>query len=441
MFTISRGRIAVSCVLTVLGLTLGAGGGQPSGTNSPPATQTTQPARERASAVADADVAQLVDGGTAFALDLYRVLRQGQQEKKETTHLFFSPYSVLTALTMTKAGARGETEAQMSQVLHVGPLGDRLYVTANALDLRLTVARQKAAEKKATLRLEIANRLWGQTGKPFLPAFLDLLARDYGAELGLLDFARDAEAARRTINDWVAAQTEQKIKDLLPGGSITPATALVLTNAIYFKGDWLAPFRKDWTYDGEFHLLSGQTVTVPLMKKEDALRYAAESGFHAVEMVYAGEVLAMDVIVPDAGHFAEFERDWDVKRLKSVLASLKSRPMTLTMPKFTCISECPLKSVLSSLGMSIAFTGQADFSGMDGSRDLFIDEVYHKAFVAVDETGTEAAAATGVPMRETALPPKRFELTIDRPFIFLIRDLPTGAVLFMGYIGDPRGQG
>ncbi len=441
MLTISRGRIAISCILTVLGLTLGAGGGQPSGVGTPPASQTTQPARDMTPAASNADVTQLVDDNTAFALDLYRVLRQGQQEKKEASHLFFSPYSVLTALTMTKAGARGETEAQMSKTLHVGGLGDRVYGAAHALDRRLAAAQQKVAEQGETLRLEIANRLWAQTGKEFLPAFLGLLAHDYGAEMGLLDFRQQPEPARVTINDWVSDHTEQKIKDLLPPGSINKTTRLVLTNAIYFKAQWLTPFREKDTQDGDFHLANGETVTVPLMKQAEYFRYAAEPDVKVVELLYVGEALAMDLIVPEPGKFADFERDWTADRLKSLLGGLKRTRVYLKMPKFKHTTECPLKGVLSSLGMRLAFTDQADFSGMTGTRELCIDDVYHKAFVAVDETGTEAAAATGVVDQVTSLPPKPVELTIDRPFIFLIRDLESGAVLFMGYIGDPRGQG
>ncbi len=407
-------------LLALLGLTL-AGCAQP-----PAQAQVAKSSldRETAPAVPSADLAELVAGNSAFAFDLYHALRQ------QGGNLFYSPYSISAALAMTYAGARGETERQMADTLHYTLPQERLHPAFNALDLALTGSDE--------FTLHIANAIWGQTGHPFLAGFLDALAQNYGAGLRLLDFAKEPEPSRQVINDWVSQQTEERIKDLIPQGGITPATVLVLANAIYFDADWQHPFAEGSTRDGAFHTLDGAQVTAPMMSMAEypTLSYGQGEGYQVVELPYAGGQMAMLVLVPDAGQFEAFEATLDAGRVEAILGSLEPKQVALTMLKFSYQSEFSLAKTLAALGMPAAFV-DADFAGMDGARELFISDVFHKAFVAVDEAGTEAAAATAVVVAKTAAPAYDVELTIDRPFVYMIRDVETGAILFVGRVVDP----
>jgi serpin B len=255
--------------------------------------------------------------------------------------------------------------------------------------------------------------------------------------LRLLDFAADPEKARVAINDWVSEQTESRIKDLIPAGAIDTLTRLVLTNAIYFNAAWYMPFHEESTEDGPFHLLDGSEVTVPMMKQTESFGYSAGKGYQAVELLYDGRELSMVLLVPDAGAFETFEDTLDVDRVESILKDLAPTQVALSMPKFKVESSFSLVDALTALGMPDAFTDRADFSGMTGNRELSISDVVHKAFVSVDEKGTEAAAATAVIMKLTAAPAEPVSVTLDRPFIFAIRDMETGALLFVGRVLDP----
>jgi serpin B len=375
------------------------------------------------------DLAELVQGNTQFALDLYRTLFNARD------NLFSSPYSISLALAMVYAGSRGDTEAEMASTLHF-PTRESLQVAFNALDQALRSRGQDVKEGER-FRLNIANAIWGQKGLAFQSEFLDALAQYYGAGLRIVDFQQAAEAARQTINQWVADQTEDKIKDLLPPGSLDAMTRLVLTNAIYFNAAWQNPFNAQATQDGAFHLLDGSQVSVPMMHQSASLGYASGAGYQVVELPYAGGEMAMDIILPEAGSFAAWVQGLDAQALTAILNGITSKQVELTMPRFRFESEVQLKDALQALGMSQAFTTAADFSGMTGRPELFIDEVYHKAFVAVDEAGTEAAAATAVVMKLTAMPSESVAVTIDRPFLFLIRDVATGTVLFLGHVVNP----
>jgi serpin B len=284
----------------------------------------------------------------------------------------------------------------------------------------------------------VVNRLWGQRGEAFEPAFLDVLGRNYGADLRLMDFRGQAEASRVAINRWVAERTAERIRDLLPADSVGRDTVLVLTNAMYFTGAWAVPFKAAYTKEGAFHLLDGGEVQVPLMMRRASLSYGRGSGWEAVQLPYAGERLAMLLIVPEGGRFAEVERSLDAAMLAGGTKGLRQQDVLLKMPRFTARSAFSLRDTLAGMGMPIAFSNGADFSGMNGKRDLLISGVYHQAFVAVDEQGTEAAAATGVAVAKAGVPAKPVELIVDRPFVFLIRDVQTGAVVFMGRLTDPR---
>jgi serpin B len=382
--------------------------------------------------VAVSDWADLVNGNSAFTFDLYQALRE------ENGNLFYSPYSISLALAMTYAGARGETEQQMADTLHFILSQDHLHPTFNALDLELA-RRGEGAEGKdgEGFRLNIVNAIWGQEGYTFLSEFLDVLAENYGAGLRLLDFMEAPEESRVTINDWVSEQTEGRIEDLIPPGLITALTRLVLTNAIYFNAAWQHPFKEDMTDDGTFHLLDGGEVTVPMMRQTESFPYAEGEGYQAVELLYDGRELSMVILLPEAGGFEAFEGLLDAKRVDVILEHLAPSQVALTLPKFEFESGFSLKNTLAAMGMPVAFSGGADFSGMDGTGGLFIADVIHKAFVSVDEAGTEAAAATAVVMMKGAAPEPSIEVTIDRPFVFLIRDIETGAILFVGRIVNP----
>jgi serpin B len=381
--------------------------------------------------VIDAQLSSLVSGNSAFAFTLYQHLKENS-----TGNLFYSPYSISTALAMTYGGAVGDTQKQMGSALYFTLPQAQLHPAFNqlALDLASRGQNAKGTDGKS-FALNIANALWGQQDFTVQPAFLNLLAQNYGAGLNLLDFKNSPEPSRVTINNWVSDQTNDKIKDLLPQGSITPATRFVLTNAIYFDAAWQNPFAKESTSNGNFNLLNSSTVSVPMMNREGSYSYVKGSGYQAVELPYSGNEVAMDIIVPDAGQFNTFESAMTADKVSGIIGSLKSSFIVMTMPKFQFDSAFSLKDALTSLGMSVAFTDKADFSGITGQPDLFISDVVHKAFVAVDEEGTEAAAATGVIMVGAAMPAN--SLTIDRPFVFLIRDNQTGAILFVGRVLNP----
>ena len=377
------------------------------------------------------DLAALVEGNNAFAFDLYRTLKDGD-------NLFYSPYSISVALAMTYAGARGTTAQQLANTLHFTLPHERLHPAMNSLDTELSQRGQGAKGKDDKgFRLNIVNAIWGQKGYNFLTEFLDNLALNYGAGLRVLDFITAPEPSRITINNWVSDQTEDRIKDLIPQGAIDALTRLVLTNAIYFNAAWQYPFQKNATGNGAFHLLEGRNITVPMMRETESFRYAEGSGYQAVELPYDGRELSMLILLPRSGQFSAFEKSLDAKQASSIVQALSPKQVALTMPKFEFTSGFSVKKALATMGMADAFTDNADFSGMTGKRDLYISDVIHKAFVSVDEEGTEAAAATAVIMAATSMPAQPITVTVDRPFIFLIRDNKTGAILFIGRVLDP----
>ncbi len=374
--------------------------------------------------------ALLVEGNGAFAFELYQALK-GQEG-----NLFYSPYSISLALAMTYAGARDETAQQMADTLRFLLEQDRLHPAFNWLDAELASRGEGAQGKDGEgFRLNIVNAIWGQKNYEFLSDFLDVLAENYGAGLRILDFITEAEKCRVTINDWVSDQTEGRIKDLIPRGAINALTRLVLTNAIYFNAAWKYPFDDKMTTDGPFHLLDGRQITAPMMRQTQFFSYAKGAGYQAVELPYDGEELSMVILLPEAGHFEAFQEGLQAQHVSDIISSLQPTHIALTMPRFEFESQCSLKDALAGMGMQIAFSpDEADFSGITGTRELFISEVIHKAFVAVDEKGTEAAAATAVVVGITSMPG---ELAIDRPFVFLIRDIETGTILFIGRVMNP----
>jgi serpin B len=388
--------------------------------------------RDTSPDVSQADLALLTEGNSAFAFNLYQELR------KKEGNLFYSPYSISVALAMTYAGARGDTAEEMAATLQFLLEQDRLHPAFNWLDAELASRGEGAQGKDGEgFRLNIVNAIWGQKDYGFLSTFLDVLAENYGAGLRILDFVTEPEKSRVTINEWVSDQTEDRIKDLIPQGAIDVLTRLVLTNAIYFNAAWEYPFDEDMTADGPFYLLDGGQVTVPMMQQMQSFGYTDGEGYQAVELLYDGDELSMVILLPASGNFEAFEEGLEAQQISDIISDLQLAQVTLTMPKFEFDSEFSLKDTLAEMGMPAAFSEAADFSGMTGTRDLCISAVLHKAFVSVDEAGTEAAAATAVIVGETAVPGQSVEVTVNRPFIFLIRDIETGSILFVGRVLNP----
>lgn len=379
-------------------------------------------------------IAAASPGLSAFATDLYAILA------REDGNLVFSPYSAVTALAMTRAGAAGETLQQMSTVLHTdasGALDDGLNAIDQALAKR--PGEYGVDGEKVKLELTTANQLWGQFDFPFEAPFLDTLASRYGAGMRLLDYATKTEESRKTINQWVSDRTNERIPELIPAGVLTPATRLVLTNAIYLNAPWRFPFDEKSTAKAAFTKLDGTEVQANLMHLSEDLRYAKAEGYQAVELPYVDGSLSMVVLVPDEGQFEAVESSLGDGVLGDAIDMLDSASVRLALPKFEFRTKAGLKDPLIEMGMPIAFEGgNADFTRMSSrGKDLYIQDVIHEAFISVDEEGTEAAAATAVVVGETSAPGETVELTVDRPFLFAIRDNETGALLFLGRVLDP----
>jgi serpin B len=370
----------------------------------------------------------VVAGNNAFAFELY------QASRDQNENIILSPYSVSTALAMTYAGARGETESQMADVLHFTLPQEELHTALGDLSAQLNSGE---GGDEGDLQLHIANALWAQEGYPFRQDYTDLVQSSYDAGLQTLNFEADPEASRQTINDWVSAATEDRINDLLGPDTITDRTRLVLTNAIYFKAQWASQFEEEATQDGPFTLSDGSDVTVPMMHQTENFGYLQGDGFQAVELPYVDNTAAMLVLLPDEGQFDTFEGALTAEQFDSIRGSLEYKQVALQLPRFSYEASFDLVPPLQSLGMTDAFTDAADFSGMS-DESLLISAILHKAFVLVDENGTEAAAATAVVMEVTAAPADMpIEMTVDRPFLYVIYDQTSGAILFMGRVLNP----
>ncbi|WP_437639738.1 serpin family protein [Sorangium sp. So ce854] len=376
----------------------------------------------------------LADANAAFAQRLYGKLTATKDK------LFFSPASISTALAMTYAGARGETAAQMAKTLEFTLPPEALHPAFGGLVKELTQATGPKAPE-----LRIANRLWGQAGLPIEPAFQSTTEQHYGAGIELVDFKRAHEQARARINQWVEQQTNAKIKDLMPPNSVTALTRLVLTNAIYFKGKWATPFDKKATKNEPFTVKPGAAPAVPMMRKILQARLGKTADASVLELAYEAQdperTLAMVVLLPSqADGLPQVEQRLAAGQLKEYVGALEPARVDVALPRFKITAEFELSKALIELGMPLAFDDvKADFSGITRAEPLFISQVRHKAFVEVNEEGTEAAAATGVAMATRAAPAPPQVFRADRPFAFLIRDVATGAVLFMGRVTDPRG--
>ena len=388
-------------------------------------------------AASQADTLSTAASLQAFGVDLYRLLATDAGDG----NLVFSPSSIVTALAMTYAGAAGSTAEEMATVLHFALEGDALHQALNSLDTALesrSFQQKNPDGKEEGVLIKTANSLWGQKDTVFEQIFLDTLAANYGAGIRLVDYQTEAEEARQAINAWVADETNEKITDLIPEGALDALTRLVLVNAIYLDATWRSQFDPQLTFDGSFTTLGGDSVTTPMMNQQTRFPYASGDGWQAVDLPYVGEQVAMTLIVPGEGRFDEVEDRLVGGLIDEVVGSLGEGPeVDLTMPKFEFRTQAGLNEALTTLGMGAAFDPEvADFSGMTKQESLFISDVIHEAYIAVDEEGTEAAAATAVIMELTAMP-QVVELYIDRPFLFALRDLETGALLFLGRVADP----
>ena len=387
--------------------------------------------RLSASSVPAADVTEQAHDDTAFAFDLYAQLAP------TPGNLFFSPHSISTALALTWAGARGQTASDMASALQFSMPAERTHAAFNALDQALqSRAQVGTSEDGGPFKFNVANAIWSQVGMDLQQPFLDTLAQDYGAGVHLEDFVQAPAAALSDINGWVSQNTAGKIPKLLEAGDVTDATRMVLTNAVYFNASWKTPFEESATQDAPFHALDGSTPTVSMMHAGLETAYAQGSGWEAVEIPYSNPDLSLTVIVPAQGQFGAVEGQLSAAFLDQVIAAEGPADVTLALPKFDITTKAHLKGALMALGMGSAFD-DADFSGIDGQRDLAIGDVIHQATVRVDEAGTEAAAATAVIILGSAAPANPVTLTVDRPFILALRDRPTGAVVFLGRVTQP----
>ena len=371
---------------------------------------------------------------TAFTADVYGLLARGA-----TGNLVCSPYSVAVALGMCLQGARGGTATEILDVLHATDAA-ALAAGLNGIDAALAARPGSDPGADRGVVLDGANSLWGQRGVGWRPEFLDVLAREFGTGMRVVDYLTDPEGARRQINAWVAERTRDRIPELVPPGAITPDSRLTLVNALYLKASWQTPFVPDLTAAGPFHRVDGSTSTADLMHAGDGgtpVGWAEGDGWTAVDVPYADGEVALAVVVPDAGRFAAVEgamAGW----LPRVLGGLETFPVDLALPRWTSRTQVDLVPALAGLGMPGAFGPGADFGGMTGEERVFIGAAVHEGYIAVDEAGTEAAAATAIVMRVMGLssPPER-SLVVDRPFLYVLHDRPTGTPLFVGRVLDP----
>ncbi|PKN88564.1 MAG: serpin family protein [Chloroflexi bacterium HGW-Chloroflexi-8] len=374
----------------------------------------------------------------AFGMDLYQ-----QLSEQQSGNLFFSPYSISLALSMTLTGAQGQTEKEMANVLHYDLPQNSIHPQINGLDQSLYVVPEWLKDQETSFQLNVANALWGQSDYPFKTSFLDKLAEYYGAGMNLEDFKTSSEQARQSINDWVAQQTEDKIKDLIPQGALNEMTRLVLTNAIYFNANWQEEFNKDLTASEDFVVDETTTVPAEMMQLEHRFGYLKNEDVQMVEIPYLNSRYSMVLAMPISSDLSLFAQNLSLEQLSQSIGEFKNGQIILKMPKFKFETSFSVSSTLQALGMITPFSPEsADFSGMfePGADPLFISNVIHKAFVAVDEKGTEAAAATAVIMEATSaqIEEEPVLLTFNHPFLFLIRDNESGLILFMGNMTNPE---
>lgn len=377
----------------------------------------------------DNNTAIISASNNAFGIDLYKKIIT-----EEKGNIFISPYSISSALAMTYAGARGNTEKQMAKVLYFNIPQEDLHKAFSSLNSYFN-------RPNKSYQLAIANSLWGQTNYPFQKEFINLLNKYYSAGFNEVDFINEEnrEKARLTINKWVEDKTNNKIKNLIHPEDISALTRLILVNAIYFKGKWQNQFDPQETRDMPFNLENQKKISVPMMHQEGRFNYTEDDEVQVLELPYSENEVSMIIFLPKEGiSLSDFEKEISVERINKLLANLTQEKVDVYIPKFKMEKRYILNKPLIDLGMKDAFDmSLADFSGMTGSKDLYISKVIHQSFIEVNEEGTEAAAATAVIMSGKAIAPMIIEFKADRPFLFIIRDIKTNTILFMGRFVEP----
>ncbi len=370
----------------------------------------------------------VAQANNTFAFDLYARVHN------TNGNVFYSPSSLSTALAMTYGGARGTTAQEMAKVLHFSLAPEQLHPAMAQWSQQLITP-----SKAGNYQLSLANAIWLQSGAPFEQAYLDTMQKYYGTSLQLVNFKTQFEQARLSINAWVAERTEKKILNLIKPGMLSDETRLVLTNALYFLSDWADPFEKNATYPQDFHLQDGQKMKVDMMHQTQPMQYMETSDVQVLEKDYKGNDLSMVFILPKKkGALSQLSATWNNTVYEQWVSKLQTRKVEVCLPKFTFNTEYEMSKVLAAMGMPLAFSDQADFSGISRSMPLTISHVVHQAFVRVDEKGTEAAAATAVIMKEVSAfvePPLVFNA--DHPFMVILRDKRSGSILFMGCVKEP----
>jgi serpin B len=377
------------------------------------------------------DIKEAVDGNADFAFDLYGKLKDDPKAIAPKGNLFFSPYSISTLLSMVYAGARGETENQMAKALHFTLPGERLHPAFGSLRKQLI-----QDEEYSGYQLFLANNLWGQKGEPFLKEFLDLNKNYYGAGFSQLDFINETEKSRQIINSWIEEKTKAEIRDLIPPGGVKPETVLVLTNAIYFKDEWKTKFEKKNTRRSEFYISAEETVEIDMMFIHSDFKCYEDEKMRVIELPYKGDELSMVAFLPRGIEVKEIEDSLTAESINVLLSKMWTIEASVLFPKFKIVwGTFALNNILNVLGMCDAFEPlKADFSGINGKRNLWISDIFHQACIEVSEEGTEATAATAA---WNTLGGSHFEFYANHPFIFIIKDNRTRSILFMGRVMNP----
>jgi len=374
-------------------------------------------------------IQQVVDANNQFAFELYSELNKNQQG-----NVFYSPYSISAALAMTYEGARGDTASEMKSVFH--------FPESKILRPNFAAIYNSVNKKGKDYKLNTGNALWVQQNYSFLEEYLSTVESYYGGKAANVDFARETEKSRQTINSFIEEQTNDKIKELIPLGYIDRGTKLVLTNAIYFKGTWEWEFDKSDTREQDFKITEEDVVKVPMMymkNEETSFNYVDTGDLQILELPYKGGDISMLVLLPK-GDMGSIEASLSTEKLEEWKGQMQETKLDgIYLPKFEFdMKYLDMGGTLGALGMPTAFSLEADFSGMTGDKGLVIKHVIHQAYVKVDEKGTEAAAATAVIMGMMGKVGPRKVFKADHPFIFIIQERETGNILFMGNVVDPR---
>ena len=372
-------------------------------------------------------IQEVVNANNQFAFDLYSKIGESGEG-----NVFYSPYSIFSALAMTYEGAKGQTEEEMKSVFHF-PENDVLRPNFAAIYNGIN-------QGSKSYELRTGNALWGQIDFPFLEDYINRVGTYYGGKIANVNFVNETEKSRQTINSFIEEQTNDKIKDIIPPGALDALTRLVLTNAIYFMGSWEQKFDNSDTDEKNFSITPENVVKTPMMhmSPEDIkFKYADLEYLQILELPYIGEKISMLILLPKT-NLSSIEPSLTAEKLNEYKNQAQETELgNIFLPKFEFDTKYNMEETLSSLGMPTAFSGSANFSGMTLAEQLFIDEVIHQAYIKVDEEGTEAAAATVVIMKFTSMPEPKPVFNADHPFIFIIQEQETGNILFMGRVNDP----